>query len=152
VVTLRRIYPKLSEMSLSAMSVIAPMNHGIFTVERFHVVSRHRGFKPHGCKESPGDEPMTRSTTKLYFAPFEEAVNEFLAAGGRTVTAIRTPRKYLDEFKVAFPAQTALELQYQDAPVQLVETQGIVSVRGKTSVGHVFEWPEPDMEWAAQDA
>jgi hypothetical protein len=27
-----------------------------------------------------------------------------------------------------------------------------VSVRGKTSVGHVFEWPEPDLEWSAQDA
>jgi hypothetical protein len=88
----------------------------------------------------------------LYFAPFQAAVDDFLAAGGRTVTAIRTPRKYLDEFKAAFPAQAAPEPQYFDAPVQLVDTQTIVSVRGKTRVGHVFEWPEPDMEWSAQDA
>jgi hypothetical protein len=95
---------------------------------------------------------MTQTAIKLYFAPFEDAVSYFLAAGGRTVTAIRTPRRYLEEFKAAFPSQTALDLRYQDAPVQLVDTQAIVSVRGKTSVGHVFEWPEPDMAWSAQDA
>ena len=89
---------------------------------------------------------------ELYFAPFQAAVDDFLAAGGRTVTAIRTPRKYLEEFKAAFPAQSAPEPRYFDAPVQLVDTQTIVSVRGKTRVGHVFEWPEPDMEWSAQDA
>jgi hypothetical protein len=103
---------------------------------------------------SPGKEfeLMTQTVTKLYFAPFEAAVDYFLAAGGRTVTAIRTPQKYIDEFKAAFPAETALELRYWDAPIQLVDTQAIVSVRGNTSVGHVFEWPEPDMEWSAQDA
>jgi hypothetical protein len=95
---------------------------------------------------------MTQTTIRMDFAPFEEAVNYFHAAGGRTVTAIRAPRRYLDEFRAAFPSQTGLELRYQDAPVQLVDTQAIVSVRGKTSVGHVFEWPEPDMEWSAQDA
>jgi hypothetical protein len=94
---------------------------------------------------------MVQTVTKLYFATFEAAVDYFLAAGGRTVTAIRTPQKYIDEFKAAFPAETALELRYRDAPIQLVD-QTIVSVRGKTSVGHVFEWPEPDMEWSAQDA
>jgi hypothetical protein len=90
--------------------------------------------------------------TRVYFAPFETAVESFRAAGGRTVTAIRAPRKYLDEFKAAFPAETARELRYFDAPVQLVDSQTIVTVRGESSVGHVFEWPELDMEWAAQDA
>ena len=88
----------------------------------------------------------------MHFAPFATAVEEFLAADGRRITAIRAPRRYLDQFKAAFPAETAGELRYQDAPVQLVDTQTIVSVRGTTSVGHVFEWPEPDMEWSAQDA
>jgi hypothetical protein len=95
---------------------------------------------------------MAQTVTKLYFAPFQAAVDDFQAAGGRTITAIRTPRKCLEEFKAAFPAETAGELQYFDAPVHLVDTQTIVSVRGKTSVGHIFEWPEPDMEWSAQDA
>jgi hypothetical protein len=92
------------------------------------------------------------SMTKLYFAPFQAAVESFRAAGGRTVTAIRAPRKYLDEFKAAFPLETARELQYLDVPVLLVDSQTIVTVRGESSVGHVFEWPELDMEWAAQDA
>jgi hypothetical protein len=95
---------------------------------------------------------MPHPADQLYFEPFEAAVEEFRAAGGRAVTAVRTPRKYLDEFKAAFPTQTARELKYWDAPVQLVDTQTIVSIRGTTSVGHVFEWPEPDMEWSAQDA
>jgi hypothetical protein len=103
---------------------------------------------------SPGKElELTAQTvTKLHFAPFETAVDDFRAAGGRSVTAIRTPQKFIDEFKAAFPTETALELRYWDAPIQLVDTQSIVSVRGKTSVGHVFEWPEPDLEWSAQDA
>jgi hypothetical protein len=88
---------------------------------------------------------------RLHFAPFQAAVDDFLAAGGRTVTAIRTPRRYLDEYKLAFP-ESAQEPRYFDAPIQLVDTQTIVSIRGKTRVGHVFEWPEPDMEWSAQDA
>lgn len=90
--------------------------------------------------------------TKLYFAPFEAAVDYFLTSGGRMVTEIRAPTKYVEEFKAAFPMETAREMRYLDAPVVLVDTQSIVSVRGKTSVGHVFEWPEPDMEWLAQDA
>jgi hypothetical protein len=89
---------------------------------------------------------------KLYFPPFEAAVDFFLTSGGRIVTEIRAPRKYIEEFKAAFPTETAQELRYLDARVILVDTQSIVSVRGKTSVGHVFEWPEPDMEWSAQDA
>jgi hypothetical protein len=89
---------------------------------------------------------------QLYFPPFEAAVDFFLTSGGRTITEIRAPRKYIEEFKAAFPTETAHELRYLDARVVLVDTQSIVSVRGKTSVGHVFEWPEPDMEWSAQDA
>lgn len=99
-----------------------------------------------------GIEPMAQRAAALHFGPFQAAVDDFLAAGGRTVTAIRSPQKYIDEFKAAFPTEDALELRYWDAPIQLVDTQAIVSVRGKTTVGHVFEWPEPDMEWSAQDA
>jgi hypothetical protein len=97
-------------------------------------------------------ELMAQTESKLRFAPFQVAVDDFLAAGGRTITAIRSPQKYIDEFRTAFSTQSALELRYSDAPIQLVDTQAIVSVRGKTSVGHIFEWPEPDMEWSAQDA
>ena len=92
------------------------------------------------------------TTTDLRFSPYDEAIHDFHQAGGKRVLAIRTPRRQLDEFRQAFPAQADGELAYQESPVQLVESQDVVSVRGTTSVGHMFEWPEPDMAWAAQDA
>jgi hypothetical protein len=80
----------------------------------------------------------------LYFPPYEAVVDQFHAADGVKVTAIRSPRKLLDAFKAAFPAETARELRYLGAPVELVETQDFVSVRGTNIGGHEFEYPEPE--------
>jgi hypothetical protein len=86
------------------------------------------------------------------FAPFDTALEDFHRAGGKRIVAIRAPRQVVEQFKTAFPVAPERELRYQEAPVHLVESQDVVSIRGTTSVGHAFEWPEPDMAWAAQDA
>lgn len=80
-----------------------------------------------------------------YFPPFEAAVDLFQRTAGLSakVTAIRSPRKWFDEFRAAFPEETARDVRYHGAAVQLVETQDFVSVRGTTIEGHEFEWPEP---------
>lgn len=80
----------------------------------------------------------------LIFPPFENVVHLFYKAGGVTLTAVRSPRRSLDDFRAAFPIETARELKYLAAPVELVETQNYVSVRGTDIAGHEFEWPEPE--------
>jgi len=76
----------------------------------------------------------------LYFPQYEAAVDKFHRdAGGVTVTAIRSPRKLLDEFRAAFPNES----RYADADVQLAE-QDFVSVRGTSIAGQEFEWPHPE--------
>jgi hypothetical protein len=78
------------------------------------------------------------------FGPYEAAVDRFQRdAGGVTVTAIRSPRKTLDEFRAAFPRETARKLRYAGAPVELAE-QDHVSVRGTAIGGQEFEWPDPE--------
>lgn len=82
----------------------------------------------------------------LLFPPYEAAVDSFYSVGGVSskVTAIRSPRTLLDAFKDAFPDETTRELRYLGAAVELADTQDFVSVRGITSAGHDFEWPEPE--------
>jgi hypothetical protein len=80
------------------------------------------------------------------FPPFEAVVDQFRVAGGMTITAIRSPRKLAEEFKAAFPTETTRDLRYLGAPVEVVDTQDFVSVRGTTVAGHEFEYPEPERE------
>ncbi len=74
------------------------------------------------------------------FQPYEAAVDIFqrTAGIGAKITAIRSPRKILDEFRTAYPHETS----YAGAPVQPAE-QDFVSVRGTTIAGDDFEYPEP---------
>lgn len=82
--------------------------------------------------------------SKPLFPEYEAVVDRFHRdAGGVTVTAIRSPRKMLDEFRAAFPDETARELRYLGAPVELAAAQDFVSVRGTNIAGQVFEYPEP---------
>jgi hypothetical protein len=78
------------------------------------------------------------------FPPYESVVDQFHAAGGITITAIRSPRTLAADFKAHFPTETAHELRYLGAPVEVVDTQDFVSVRGTTVGGHQFEYPEPE--------
>ncbi len=75
------------------------------------------------------------------FGPYEAAVDLFQRTFGigAKITAIRSPRKVLDDFRADFPGETA----YAGAPVELAE-QGHVSVRGTTVAGHAVECPEPE--------
>jgi hypothetical protein len=75
------------------------------------------------------------------FPPYEAAVDLFqrTVGIGAKITAIRSPRKLLDEFGAAFPREDS----YAGAPVQLAK-QDHVSVRGTNLAGQSFEWPEPD--------
>jgi hypothetical protein len=74
------------------------------------------------------------------FAPYETAVDLFqrTVGIGAKITAIRSPRKLLGEFRAAFPNES----RYAGADVQLAK-QDFVSVRGTTLAGDEFEWPEP---------
>jgi hypothetical protein len=74
------------------------------------------------------------------FAPYEAAVDAFqrTVGIGAKITAIRSPRKLLDEFRAAFPHED----RYAGAPVQLAE-QDHVSVCGTSVAGHAVECPEP---------
>lgn len=84
------------------------------------------------------------SLFQLYFQPYEAAVDWFYKAGGSKISAIRSPRKFLNEFRAAFPVESGRELRYADAPIELVYTQDFVSVRGTSTAGHAFEYPEPE--------
>ncbi len=77
------------------------------------------------------------------FPPYETVVDLFYRAGGVTLISIRSPRRLLDEFKASFPIDTAQEVRYLGAPVELADVQDMVSVRGISTAGHEFEYPEP---------
>ncbi len=79
-----------------------------------------------------------------HFPPYEAVVDQFHAAGGVTVKAIRSPRRLVEKFKAAFPTETAREVLYLGAPVEIVDTQAFVSVRGTNVAGQEFEYPEPE--------
>ena len=82
--------------------------------------------------------------SKPLFPEYEAVVDRFHRdAGGVIVTAIRSPRKILDEFRAAFPDETARDLRYLGAPIELADAQDFVSVRGTNVAGQVFEYPEP---------
>lgn len=74
-----------------------------------------------------------------HFSAYEAAVDLFqrTVGIGAKITAIRSPRKLLDEFSAEFPHET----RYAGAPVELAE-QDHVSVRGTTIAGYAVECPE----------
>lgn len=77
--------------------------------------------------------------TKL-FAPFEIAVQNFHAAGGATVFAIRVPSSVMEEFLRMDPVGASAG-RYMDVPVQLTSAQQFVSIRGKSITGKELEVP-----------
>jgi hypothetical protein len=82
----------------------------------------------------------------LDFPPYTAAVEWFeeVAGVGSKITAIRSPRKFLNAFRAAFPDQTARDMRYNGVPIDLIDTQDNITVRGTTIGGHDYEWPDPE--------
>ena len=71
--------------------------------------------------------------SKPLFPEYEAVVDRFHRdAGGVIVTAIRSPRKILDEFRAAFPDETARDLRYLGAPIELADGQDFVQCAAPT--------------------
>lgn len=90
-------------------------------------------------KFKAGDRVYSPGSAAPLFAPYENAVNDFLRAGGHTVTVIRSPRTVFEQYRTQFG-----DLPYADGAIVEEAAQNYVSVRGTTIVGHDFEWPEQD--------
>ena len=94
--------------------------------------------------DTPRQVDVDELSVLLDFPPYDDAALEFekIAGVGFKIAAIRSPRNFLDAFRAAFPDETARDLRYNGIPIELVETQDYVPVRGTTIAGHEFEWPD----------
>jgi hypothetical protein len=57
--------------------------------------------------------------------PYTAVVEWFeeVAGVGSKITAICSPRKFLNAFRPAFPDQTARDMRYNGVPIELIDTQ-----------------------------
>jgi len=74
------------------------------------------------------------------FAPYEDAVDSFLRAGGHTLSVICSPPGLLKQYR----SQFAESLKYAGRVRIEKAEQDFVSVRGTNIAGHVFEYQETE--------
>ena len=86
---------------------------------------------------------MEGTTVEKAFALYDAAVEHFYAAGGATISAIRSPHALFDQFRASLPIEFVQNQQYLGMRIEAVDTQSYVSVRGTSHSGNDFEWPEP---------
>lgn len=82
--------------------------------------------------------------SELPFGPYDEvldACDEVTRPNPYKITAIRSPRAVLRQYRAAFPSRGDV---FRGILVELAADRSKVSLCGVSSAGHNFEYPEPE--------